>query len=129
MGNTVIMGKNTWLSLPFKPLKGRKNIVISSTMPETDGCIVCRTIEEALDTAKNDAKVFIIGGSAIYNQMIKYADELIVTHINKEFDGTDAFFPTIDKEEWEISEQSDTLYDEKNNLEYIYITYSRKNKQ
>lgn len=129
MGNTVIMGKNTWLSLPFKPLKGRKNIVISSIMPETDGCIVCRTIEEALDTTKNDAKVFIIGGSAIYNQMIKYADELIVTHINKEFDGTDAFFPTIDKEEWEISEQSDTLYDEKNNLEYIYITYSRKNKQ
>ena len=48
---------------------------------------------------------------------------------NKEFDGTDAFFPTIDTEEWEISEQSDTLYDEKNNLEYIYITYSRKNKQ
>ncbi|MEE1190080.1 MAG: dihydrofolate reductase, partial [Bacteroidales bacterium] len=30
LGKTVLMGRKTWESLPFKPLKNRRNVVISS---------------------------------------------------------------------------------------------------
>ena len=36
-GQPIVMGKNTWDSLPFKPLPNRLNIVVSSTMQPTDG--------------------------------------------------------------------------------------------
>lgn len=126
MGHTVIMGKNTWLSLPFKPLKGRKNVVISTSLQPTEGCIICKNIEEAIEITKEDPQIFVIGGSTIYNQMINYADKLIVTHINKTFDGTDTFFPTIEFDKWNISEQSEILFDEQSGLEFRYITYTKK---
>ena len=125
MGYTVIMGRNTWLSLPFKPLKGRRNIVISTNMPETDGCEIARSIEEAHNMIAHEEQAFIMGGARIYQQTIDIADELIVTHIHKSFDGIDTYFPVIDPTKWEIKEQSEILFDENSQLEYQYITYSR----
>ena len=125
MGHTVIMGRNTWLSLPFKPLKGRRNIVISTNMPETEGCEIARSIEDAHKMVANEELAFIMGGARIYQQTIDIADELIVTHIHKSFDGIDTYFPTIDPQIWEIKEQSDILFDENSQLEYQYITYQR----
>lgn len=125
MGHTVIMGRNTWLSLPFKPLKGRRNIVISTNMPETEGCEIARSINEAIALIKNEEQAFIMGGARIYKQTINHADELIVTHIHKTFEGIDTHFPTIDPNQWEIKEQSEILFDENSQLEYQYITYQR----
>jgi dihydrofolate reductase len=126
MGHTVIMGRNTWLSLPFKPLKGRRNIVISTNMPETEGCEIARSIEEAHNMVANEELAFITGGARIYQQTIDIADELIVTHIHKAFEGIDTYFPTIDSTKWEIKEQSELLFDENSGLEYQYVTYRRK---
>lgn len=125
MGHTVIMGRNTWLSLPFKPLKGRRNIVISTNMPETEGCEIARSIAEAQKLIANEEQAFIMGGARIYQQTIDIADELIVTHIHKSFDGIDTFFPPIDTSKWTIKEQSELLFDENSQLEYQYITYQR----
>ena len=125
MGYTVIMGRNTWLSLPFKPLKGRRNIVISTNMPETEGCEIARSIEEAHSMIANEEQAFIMGGARIYQQTIDIADELIVTHIHHAFEGIDTYFPTIDSNTWSVKEQSEILFDENSQLEYQYITYQR----
>ena len=125
MGHTVIMGRNTWLSLPFKPLKGRRNIVISTNMPQTEGCEIARSIEEAQKLISNEEQAFIMGGARIYQQTIDIADELIVTHIHKAFDGIDTYFPTIDHTKWEVKEKTEILFDENSQLEYQYITYHR----
>lgn len=125
-GHTVIMGKNTWLSLPIKPLKNRRNIVISKTMDTTNGCEIASNIKQALELCKSDEKVYIIGGATIYNQMINDVDELIVTHIHKTFKDTDTFFPEINTSEWNESEKSDILYDEQSELNYQYINYIRR---
>ena len=127
MGHTVIMGRNTWLSLPFKPLKGRRNIVISTNMPETEGCEIARSISEAQNMIANEEQAFIMGGARIYQQTIDIADELIVTHIHKAFYGIDTYFPTINPNQWEIKEQSEILFDENSQLEYQYITYKKIN--
>ncbi len=123
MDHTVIMGKNTWLSLPFKPLKGRRNIIISSSLNEAQGAEIVKSIDLALETSKND-KTFIIGGDSIYKQMIHLADELIVTQVYKVFDA-DTFFPEINPSIWEIAEESHMMHDEKSNLKYKYITYRK----
>ena len=126
MGHTVIMGRNTWLSLPFKPLKGRRNIVISTNMPETEGCEIARSIEEARNMVANEELAFIMGGARIYQQTIDIADELIVTHIHKAFDDIDTHFPKIDPQKWEVKEQTETLFDENSQLEYQYVTYRKR---
>ena len=126
MGHTIIMGHNTWLSLPFKPLKGRRNIVISTNMPETEGCEIARSIEEARNMVANEELAFIMGGARIYQQTIDIADELIVTHIHKAFDGIDTHFPQIDPQKWEVKEQTETLFDENSQLEYQYVTYRKR---
>ena len=97
-GNTVIMGRKTYESLPakFRPLPNRINIVVTRNRAYTSvGCEISNSIEEALRQAqgKPAKEVFIIGGANIYAQGIKYADKLYLTLIDKEFPDADAFFP------------------------------------
>lgn len=119
-GNTVIMGRKTYESIG-KPLPNRNNIVISSSMPETSGVTVCRTIAEALDKARAHQKeTFIIGGASIYEQSLQFTDKLIISHVKREVDG-DAFFPEFDKNEWEVEKRED-------HPDFELVIYARKRK-
>jgi dihydrofolate reductase len=109
MGNAVIMGKNTWFSLPekFRPLPGRANIIVSGSILGQNGATVCKNIEEALMFAdKLGVKVFCIGGAQLYSTMLGGADVLHVSWIKKDYDG-DAYFPEINFSEWKESEVKD----------------------
>jgi len=47
-GKTVVMGKNTLLSLPgAKPLPDRRNLVVSTTRAPREGVEVARSVGEA----------------------------------------------------------------------------------
>ena len=121
--NTVIMGRNTWLSLPdkYKPLPNRVNIIVSSTLPGQKGAIVCKTIEEAFEVARgygND--VFCIGGAQLYAAMLPLADALHISWIKGSYDG-DTYFPKIDFSLWEEQEAKD--FDG-----FTYRRYARKAK-
>lgn len=124
MGHTVLMGRNTWESLPFKPLKGRRNIVISKSMAAVEGMEVAKSVDEAIRMVK-DEEVFVIGGEQIYSQTIVHADRLIVTHVDMVAEKADRFFPTIDMNIWKVTEES-PLEKEENGLQYRYVTYGRK---
>lgn len=65
MGKTVIMGRNTWESLPKRPLPGRQNIVVSKNPNKGYS-----SLHQAVYNANHD--IFIIGGSRLYNEVIKY---------------------------------------------------------
>ena len=74
--NAVLMGKNTWLSIPEnrRPLKNRTNIIISNSLPESSCCHVVSSINDAIafcecESAKYD-EMWIIGGSRIYNEFL-----------------------------------------------------------
>jgi len=85
--NAVIMGRNTFDSLPekFRPLPGRKNIVLSHKKhANTDSVQYFQDVETALDTLEKDAEVeriFLIGGAALYNYAFdtQIADEILLT--------------------------------------------------
>jgi len=125
--HTVIMGRKTYFSLPFRPLKNRRNIVISNSLKKIEGTEVVKTIEEAFELCKNENEVFVIGGGAIYKQAIDFADKIYLTKVFANFKG-DTFFPEIDKNIWKISEQSEIFTDEKSKLKYQFVVF-RKNEK
>ena len=91
--NAIIMGKNTWLSLPRRPLPNRDNFVLSKTL-NTNNCF--KSINEAKEYFNNNNydEVWIIGGSSIYEQFINDQDvkKIYVSEIKKEYE-CDTFFP------------------------------------
>ena len=124
-GHTVIMGRKTYMSLPFRPLKNRRNIVISTSLADIDGAEVAHSVEEAVALCRTEDEVFIIGGASVYEQTIGIADKIYLTRVLKDFKG-DTFFPEIQDSRWQSVEKSEILFDEKEKTEFYYETLVRK---
>lgn len=98
----VIMGKNTFLSIPVKhrPLKNRLNIVVSSTLEPLDDVIIVSNLQDALNHCSNNAIdcAYISGGVQLYQEALHHKDlsELWISHINDDYD-CDTFFPFTGK--------------------------------
>lgn len=123
LNSSIVMGRKTYESLPFKPLPKRKNIIISTnTNLNYPGAIVARSIEETLEICKNDGQIFICGGESIYREFIEFADTIYLTKVHKEFDG-DTYFPEIDGEKWKLVSKENSR-DE--NYEFSFWEYQRK---
>ncbi len=127
LGHTVIMGRNTFLSLPGGPLKNRRNVVISDNPSERfEGCEMVYSIREALEKCDPGGENFVIGGASVYRQFLPLADRLYVTRVNRQFEA-DTFFPEINPAEWEVVSQEDPEPDGKNDFSCTFITFQRKN--
>ncbi len=126
-GNTVIMGKRTYFSLPRHPLPNRRNIVISDIAGEQiEGACMAYSIDDAVRLADPDAENFIIGGGMVYRQFIPIADKLYITHICHAFDGADTFFPAIEPTLWQPIAEEKHEPDDKNPYPYTFTEYIRK---
>ena len=121
-GNVVIMGGNTWLSLPerFRPLPGRTNIIVSTTLPRQRGAAVVATVAAALEaaSAKYDCDAFCIGGARLYAAMLPLSQVLDVSWIKGDYPGNTRF-PEVDFDNWRVVETRD--YEE-----FTYKRYLRK---
>lgn len=100
MGSPVIMGRLTYESLKG-PLPGRQNVVISRNpdyrAPGTD---TVTSIEEALAVTKDAEKVFILGGSQIFEKTLAMADNIILSVLDREVEG-DIYFPEFSDEDFQ----------------------------
>ncbi len=124
-GHQVIMGRNTYLSLPVRPLKNRMNVVITDDPDEVfEGCITVRSIEDAMKLCKEDEESFVIGGGSVYRQFMPVATKLYITKVHKDFEA-DTFFPEIDDNEWELIEEEYHPADEKHEYPFTFLTYSK----
>lgn len=124
-GHTIIMGRNTLLSLPKWPLPNRRHIIITDKKDDTFlGCETVFSIEEAIEKVKDEQEAFIIGGGMIYKQFFPIAGKLYLTLVHKPFEA-DVFFPEIEYTKWEETSRED-FKDEKNNFEYSYLNLARK---
>jgi len=120
-GFPIVMGKNTYLSLPKRPLPNRTNIVL--TFKEDDfideKIIIKNSLEDAINFGHSiNEKIYIIGGASIYKQSIEIATKLEITRIDQEYQG-DTFFPEIDLDVWKIIK-------EEKHSSYSFLTYIRK---
>jgi dihydrofolate reductase len=125
----VIMGRRTWESLPaaFRPLPGRRNIVISRNPAlDADGAEVVGSVDEAyeLTGARDDATtVSVMGGEQIYRASIGGADELRVTELDLEVENPDAFAPGID-DTWQVADRGEWLTSS-TGTRYRFVDYRR----
>ena len=81
-GKNVIMGRNTWDSLPKKPLPGRLNFVVSSSELEAEHHNVIRVPDMEFNQP-NDVEFWIIGGAKLVETSWKNIDEI---HLTKVYD-------------------------------------------
>ncbi len=124
-GHTIIMGRNTLLSLPKWPLPNRRHIVITDDKNDNfPGCEMVFSIGEATEKVKNEKEAFVIGGGMIYKQFYPIAGKLYLTLVHKPFDA-DVYFPEINYSLWNEVERED-FYDEKNDFNYSYLDLERK---
>lgn len=128
MGHPVVMGRRTWESLPKRPLKGRRNIVLSQTEGfDPEDAEVVHSVNDLFDLLRDcDDEVFVIGGGRLYALLMPWVNRLYVTWVHREFADADTFFPVIDLSEFTLVHQSERLFDEKSGLEYSYAEYDRK---
>jgi len=120
-GHTVVMGRKTWESLPprFRPLPGRRNIVISRQDDyAAPGAELADSLENALKLASTAAIVFLIGGEQIYAQAMALADRLEITEVDLEPEG-DAWFPEISTVNWKKTSKTD-------GSGYAFVTYEKQ---
>ena len=125
-GNTIIMGRRTFESLPKGALPNRRNIVLSRTASAADfpGADLYRTLDEALATCEGE--VYILGGSSVYNEAISRADRLCLTYVHDTPADADTFFPEVALDEWVETFREDHGTDEKHAQRYSFIDYERK---
>jgi dihydrofolate reductase len=125
-GHYILMGRNTFESIG-KPLPNRTTIIITRNKNYyKEGCLIAGSIEEAIELAKEEAQLFIIGGAQIYKEIMAkdLADQLDITLVHSEFDA-DVYFPEIDAKVWKEAVREDFKADEKNDYDYSFISYQK----
>ena len=106
MGNTVVMGRRTWLTLKG-PLKDRTNIVLSRDpqITSNDSIIVMRDVDSVIELSKTqDAHLFVIGGARVYEAFLPHIERWVVTEVPLSVDGADTFMPANFLEGFEMFE-------------------------
>jgi len=125
-GCPVIMGRTTYFSLPFRPLPGRKNIVLNLGGDPIEGVVCVNSFDEAYQAAQPCEKCFIIGGASVYKAAINDMDRLYITHVDAVIPEADVFFPEINSDIWQVESQSDTLRDSETGYEFRFVVYKRR---
>ena len=134
LGCPVVMGRKTWDSLPakFRPLPGRKNIVITRQTdwlaqqaavekPDTS-LIAVDSLDEAWAACADAPKVWVIGGAQIYAQALPLAQEVVVPEIAAAFKG-DAFATELDAGRVDTQRERHTAA---SGLRFSFVWYQHK---
>ena len=125
-GHYIVMGRNTFESIG-RPLPNRTTIIITRNKNYfKEGCLIANSLEQAIEMSKEEAQVFIIGGAQIYKETIakNLAQQLDITLVHKDFEA-DVYFPEIDAKIWKEVARENFKADEKNKLDYSFISYQK----
>lgn len=106
MEKPMIMGRNTWESLPGL-LPGRRHIVLTrDTDYRAEGAEIAHDLDQAIRIAGDVEEIMIIGGEQIYRQALPRASQLLLTLVDLTPDG-DAWFPEFSPAHWREEEREE----------------------
>lgn len=125
-GHTVIMGRNTWNSLPRRPLPKRRNIVLTHDVTfAEEGAEVAHSLQQVLEMVRDEEEAFIMGGAAVYRQFLPFVNHIYVTWVWQDFDA-DVNFPVIDMSVFAKVSESEVFVDAESGLRFSYADYQRR---
>lgn len=130
-GGVIVMGRKTFESLP-NLLPNRTHIVITRQPIDYEGAETAHSLQDAILLAKAYAyakqqnKIFIIGGGEIYHQSLEMADVLEITEVDTVIEG-DAFYPDIDKK-FIKTDETKTFYCDKSGFQFRFCTWQKFSK-
>ena len=130
-GKPIIMGRKTHESILThytrgKLIPGSRNIVVTRDPNyaniHTEGCIVCHSLDEALQKAKEDNtdEIIIFGGANIYQEALPITDRLYLTVVDDD-KNADAFFPDYSEFKKVVFEESH----KEDGLKYKFLDLER----
>lgn len=94
-GHPIVMGRKTWESIG-KALPNRQNIVLTRNKNwSAPGAEVIHSPEDLQQLKLQDEEVYIIGGAQVYALFLPYLDQLLVSHVYKNYEG-DTYFPNFE---------------------------------
>jgi dihydrofolate reductase len=125
LGKPILMGRNTWESLPGLLPKRPHYVVTRDRNYHAAGCTLVHSINEAMTLLADAPEIMVVGGADLYRQMLPYADRLYVTLVHAKVAG-DARFPEFDLSDWREVGRSDFPADEKNEFPYSFVEYVRE---
>lgn len=132
LGHPILMGRNTWESLPKKPLPDRDNIVLTRNWAyQAPGARVFTALSPALEAGKALARsagkqqFFVIGGESLYAATLPRADFLYLTEVQTELEG-DAFFPKFKAAEFDVVMEKRVSQSRANEYPFIIRVLKRK---
>jgi len=125
LGQTVLMGRKTWESLPRRPLPGRENRVLTRDATyQAEGAAVFTTLDAALSPPQQ-GMLFVIGGAALYRLCLPIAQRLYVTEVQGRGQG-DTYFPHYARSDyWELAREEHPA-DASHALAYCFLTLERR---
>ena len=133
-GHFIVMGRKTYESLP-NALPNRTNVVITrnpSFNPKSPTVVVANDIKKIishhLTTGKQDKDLWVIGGAEIYKAFLPYADEVHLTHIHKEAENVDTYFPVSELNSSFDIIQSERIFSEKEDCKVTFTVYGKSSK-
>ena len=125
-GKTVVMGRKTFESLRIKPLPGRRNIVLTrSEIFSFEDTETVHSLTELFSLLENTPKndVFVIGGSNVYRQLLKYCNTAYITKVFS-YGKADSFIADFDKlSDWKTECASEIM--DSNGIEFQFVKYVR----
>ena len=124
-GNTIVMGRKTFDSLPKGALPNRRNIVLTHQNIEIENAEVFQDTDAIMEATKGEEKVFIIGGASLYNMFIDKVDKMYVTKVDASIDA-DVFFPKFDWNNWDVLQEISVPKTEKNEYNHTFFELKRK---
>ena len=122
-GHTIVMGLNTYKSLPKGALPNRRNCVLTRSVKELPGCECFASWEEFVATCQPNEDVFIIGGATLYRDLLPVTDRLCLTEVHDTPAEADTFFPPYD--DWLEVAREDHPADERHAQAYSFVDYVR----
>jgi len=128
MGHHVIMGRESFASMDYVPLRGRTNIVLTrNPYFITSSAIVLHSIEDALryTLEAGEEEAFILGGGKIFEQSLHLIEKLYLTEVISHVVG-DIYFPELDMDEWQVISSEYHDADEKNAFPMRFDVLLRK---
>ena len=85
---------------------------------------VVHSVDELLEyISSKEEEVMIIGGASIYQQMMPYANRMLLTEVDAEDRDADAYFPDFSKDEWDSKVLCE--HDEEE-ISYKHLEYIKK---